>query len=425
MRILAVDVGTSSVRAAVDREHEVQTPYELGAGEVGALELAETCLEAIRRAGEADAVAISCFWHSIVALDERLRPLTPVLTWSDVGATGVEPPEAFARTGCPPHASFWPAKLLRLRAERPDVFERAACFAGFGDYLFARLTGELRCSLSMASGTGLLGLATRRWDGELVEALGLTSERLPHISDEPLAGVYPALGDGACSNVGAGAVGPARAALMIGTSGAFRVVRDDDGSPPRPGLFRYRLDERRVVEGGSLSDGGNLYAWLRRTLRGADTRGLAGRPPSELTFLPLLGGERAPGWRAGARGAIAGLSFATSADDIVQAALEGVAFRVAEIAELMPEVEEVVATGHALLADPDWLQILADVLERPLELSGVAEASLRGAAAIVRERLGEPVEPAPIVGVVSPRQERAESYRSARERQRHLYEGVT
>ncbi|HSP73456.1 MAG TPA: gluconokinase [Gaiellaceae bacterium] len=423
--ILAVDVGTSSVRAAVDRHEEVQTPYQLGAREVGAEELAETCLEAMRRAGDADAVAISCFWHSLVALDEDGKPLTPVLTWSDVGSAHSVPVDAFERTGCPPHASYWPAKLARLRDEQPEVFERAAVFAGFGDYLGLRLTGELRTSLSMASGTGLLNLGTRGWDAEVLEALGLTGERLPPISDEPVGGVYPALGDGACSNVGAGCVTAGRAALMIGTSGAFRVVREDDGSPPRRGLFRYLLDRRRVVEGGSLSDGGNLYAWLKRTLREVDTRGLAERPPSELTFLPLLGGERAPGWNAEARGAIAGLSFGTAPLDLVQAALEGVAFRFAEIADLMPEVEEVVVTGRALLADPDWQQILADVLGRPLQVSAVREASLRGAAAIVHERLGGEVEPAPLAGVISPRRERAESYRVARERQRHLYEGVT
>jgi gluconokinase len=422
-RVLAVDVGTSSVRAAVDTREEVQTPYALGAGEVGAVELADTCLAAIERAGDADVVAISCFWHSLVALDEAGAPLTPVLTWSDVGASGHDVPDAFLRTGCPPHASFWPAKLARIRRERPDVWADAARFVGFGDYLFERLTGEWRTSLSMASGTGLLNLRDRAWDGESLEAAGLTSDRLPPIADDPVGGVFPPLGDGACSNVGAGCVGPTRAAVMVGTSGALRVVRDDDGSEPRPGLFRYLLDDRRIVEGGSLSDGGNLYAWLQRTLSHVDTRGLAERDPDGhgLTFLPFLGGERSPGWDDARRGAIAGLSFLTTPQDIVQAALEGVAYRFAAILELMPEVEELVATGHALLTDGDLLQILADVLGRPIERSAVHEASLRGAALLVR---GE--EPTlERAGTVLPRPERTEVYRSARARQQELYEGAS
>jgi gluconokinase len=421
-RILAVDVGTSSVRAAIDTHEEVRTPYALGAGRVGAEELAETCLEAMARAGDADVVAISCFWHSLVALDEAGRPLTPVLTWSDVEAAGKAPLDAFERTGCPPHASFWPAKLAVLRERQPDVFARAARFVGFGDYLFERLTGELRTSLSMASGTGLLNLRERTWDAEVLEAVGLTSDRLPHISDDPVAGVVPPLGDGACSNVGTGCVTPTRAALMVGTSGALRVVCEDDGSAPRPGLFRYLLDDRHVVEGGSLSDGGNLYAWLKRTLQDVDTRGLADRPADGhgLTFLPLLGGERSPGWRDDKRGAICGLSFRTTPQDIAQAALEGVAYRFAAILELMPEVEELVATGHALLADRDLAQILADVLGRELAVSAVQEASLRGAAAIVRGEWPRPE----IGGVVEPRLERADVYRVARARQQKLYEGA-
>jgi gluconokinase len=423
-RVLAVDVGTSSVRAAVAHEHELQTPYEIGAGRVGAEELAATCLAAIERAGDADAVAISCFWHSLLALDERGRPLTPVLTWSDVESAGAVPYDAFERTGCPPHASFWPAKLARLRADRPDVWARTARFVGFGDYLFERLTGELRTSLCMASGTGLLGLRSRAWDAEGIAALGVEPEQLPTVSDEPVGGVHPALGDGACSNVGAGCVEPRRAALMIGTSGAVRIVRPDDGSPPRRGLFRYRLDERRLVEGGSVSDGGNLYAWLRRTLSEFDAAGIADRPADGhgLTFLPLFGGERSPGWDAGRRGAIAGLSFRTTPEDLVQAALEGVAFRLAEICDLMPGIEEVVATGHALLAGREWTRVVADVLGRPLLLSGVAEASLRGAEAIVRERLGEPLDDAPVADVVEPRPERTAIYGVARARQRKLYE---
>jgi gluconokinase len=422
-RILAVDVGTSSVRAAVDTREEVQSPYGQGAGQVGAVELAETCLAAIERAGDADVVAISCFWHSLVALDEAGVPLTPVLTWHDVSAAGAAPLDAFERTGCPPHASYWPAKLARLRAERPEVFARAARFVGFGEYLFERLTGEVRTSLCMASGTGLLNLRERRWDEQVVQAAGLTGDRLPLISDDPVGGVYPPFGDGACSNVGAGCATEGRAALMVGTSGALRVIRADDGSAPRRGLFRYLLDERRVVEGGALSDGGNLYAWLQRTLVGVSSNGLAERPADGhgLTFLPLLGGERSPGWRDDKRGAISGLSFRTTPQDIVQAALEGIAYRFAAILELMPEVQELVATGHALLADRDLLQILADVLGREIAVSAVPEASLRGAAMLVR---GDAPGPPQIAGMVTPRPERTRVYRGARARQQELYEGA-
>jgi gluconokinase len=213
---------------------------------------------------------------------------------------------------------------------------------------------------------------------------------------------------------------------MIGTSGALRVLYESERPQPKPGLFLYLADERRVVEGGALSDGGNLYEWLERTL--ADTSGsLAERDPRDhgLVFLPFLGGERSTGWNPDARGAIHGLTFQTMPLDLLQAAYEGVAFRFASIADLLPEVREVVATGGGLLRDRDWIQIMADALARPVAVSGVPEASLRGAAVLALERSGHEVADAPIAEVIEPRADRAEAYRAARAAHQKAYDALT
>ena len=427
-RVLALDVGTSSARTRVYDEHAepvpgvgVQERYTSTRGHSGRLgefdadELLVVAQDAIERArrsvdGEVDAVAISCFWHSLVALDRDDRPLTPVLTWRQLEGAAALPLDAeavHARTGCPLHPSFWPMKIAGLQARGL----RAARYVSFSDLLT-----DGRTSLSMASGTGLLGL-DGRWDEELLEALELDEEQLPELADELV------LGDGAAANVGSGAIGRQRAALTIGTSGALRTIHEP--SLPRPGLFLYRLDAGRVCEGGSISDGGNLLAWLHRLVGEVPTAGLAHEPPSELDFLPLLGGERSPGWDAGRRGAVAGLSFETTPRGLVQAALEGVAYRLAEIAERMPEVEELVGSGGALRHNPDWAQILADILERPVTLSAAEEASARGAAIVALERLGLTPLPAPLGPTFEPRPERAEAHRAARERHRRLYETLT
>ena len=382
-----------------------------------------------------DAVGASCFGHSLLALDARGRPLTPVLGWRDTRSADaadnlmrrVDGSAVHARTGCQVHTSYWPAKLAWLAQAEPEIFRHARRFVSFCDYLYAELVGrEVTASLSMASATGLLDLGTRAWDEELVQVLEIDAELLPEISDEPVEGWYPAAFDGACSNLGTGCVTRERAALMVGTSGAYRTVYETQRPRPRAGLFLHWIDDRRVVEGGSLSDGGNLYHWLEQTL--APTEGsLSDRDPAShgLTFLTLLGGERSPGWHQHAHGMVAGLTFETTPLDLRQAALEGVAFRFAEIAELMPEVEEVVATGGALLRDDDWLQIMADALAQSITTSGVKEASLRGAAVLTLERLGESPSAAPLGHVVEPRLERAGAYRAARERQRALYDAAT
>ncbi|MGH3103525.1 MAG: gluconokinase [Gaiellaceae bacterium] len=454
-RVLALDVGTSSVRARVYDERgehvrgvEAQTRYEVTHGHDGRAEFDPDHLveattaaleEARREAGDpVEAVGTSCFWHSLMAVDARGRALSPLVTWRDTRSVAaaerlaglVDPAAVHARTGCVVHPSYWPAKLLWLRETEPQLFRSVHRFVSFADYLYGRLAGDMRTSVSMASGTGLLDVNAGTWDDELLAAVGVTPERLPEISDEPAAAGepwFPAIGDGACSNVGAGCTTPDRAALMIGTSGAYRVAFQAERAEPRPGLFLYRLDGRSFVEGGALSDGGNLYAWLAQTLRLPEAAGLADAEPAAhgLTFLPLLGGERSPGWNGRARGAIAGLSFDTTPAHILQAALEGIAYRFAELADLLPEVREVVATGHALHANPTWVQILADVLARPVTLCEVDEASARGAAVVVLERLGHAPPQAPSGRAFLPRAERSEAYRLDRDRQRSLYRCVT
>jgi gluconokinase len=427
--VLALDVGSSSVRAqSFDARAEPidelkQERYE-GRDPDEIVELVRRVIDA--RDAAAAAVGISCFGHSLLALGRDGTPLTEVLGWRDTRSASaaewlrrrLDGEAVHARTGGYLHPSFWPAKLAWLAQARPEVFRAATTFVGFSDYLNARLFGgELRTTLSIASSTGLLDLATGRWDEELLGVLGVDAERLPALADEPI------WFDGACSNLGAGCIGTQRAALMVGTSGAMRILYETEQPQPQPGLFLYRVDERRVIEGGAVSDGGNLRAWLKETL--AETgKGIAGRDPDDhgLTFLPFLGGERSTGWDPDATGAITGLTFETTPLDIHQAALEGVAFRFSVIADLLPEVEHVVATGGALLADPGWIQTMADALARPVTVSKVDEASLRGAAVAALERLGCESGEAPLGEVFHPREERAEAYRSARERQQRLYE---
>ncbi len=511
--MLALDIGTSSARARVydergepvrgssHQERYTSTRGHSGRlGEFDAEELVAVAEETASAArahagGEVEATAISCFWHSLVALDAHRRPLTPVLTWRHLDTTAelpVDPEAVHARTGCPLHPSFWPLKIAGLQAQglRPTYYasfpdlltggrtsvsmasgtgllgldgrwdEELLDVLGLRKRQLPELTAELpvdpeavhartgcplhpsfwplkiaglraqglrptyyasfpdlltggRTSVSMASGTGLLGL-DGRWDEVLLVVLGLRERQLPELTDELV------VGDGAAANVGCGALGRSRAALTIGTSGAVRTVHAT--SDPRPGLFLYRLDETRMCEGGSISDGGNLLAWLRRLVGEVPTAGLAHEPPSGLDFLPLLGGERSPGWDASRRGVVSGLSFETTPRQLVLAALEGVAHRFGAILERMPEVTELVGGGGALRHHPDWAQILADVLERPVALSAVEEPSARGAAVVALERLGATPDPAPLGPTFEPRPERFEAHRAARERQRRLYE---
>jgi gluconokinase len=441
--VVALDVGSSSVRAlAFDAEGrglglECQRPYEPettadGGVEVDADRLVALASESLDgviaalgpRAAAVAAVATSTFWHTLLGLGGDGRPRTPVYSWADTRSAGavealrvrVDEKAYHARVGCRLHTSYLPARLWWLRERHARAFGVVRHWVSFGEYLGLRLFGELRTSVSMASGTGLFDQWVRCWDPTILGVLGLEPEHFGPIVDSDqafgglrseFAGRWPALarvpwlaalGDGACSNVGAGCTTPARAALMVGTSGAMRVCLTAESVTIPEGLWCYRVDGRRLLLGGSLSNGGSLYAWLTETLRlprperaeqelaamEADAHGL--------TVLPFLAGERSVGWVATARAAVVGLSLATRPMDVLRASLETVAYRFAliheQLREACPDLREVVATGGALLASPAWTGIMADVLGVPLTPSTEVEGSSRGAALLASEALG-------------------------------------
>lgn len=477
--ILSIDIGTSSVRSALfdlagrmQRRGFAQLTWRVDSPEPGAAEIApqtlirqvSQCLDrTLADAGSAArrvaAVGCSCFWHSLIGLDAKGRPLTPILTWADTRpqsamrwlARRVDAMRSVRRNGCPLHASYWPAKLRWLRQRDARLFRQVKLWVSPADYLFRELLGDADTSHSMASATGLYDRRAEQWDGELTELLGVDPRRLGAIRplDECMSGLradwaarWPALartswvravGDGAASNVGAGCVVPSDAALMVGTSAAVRVALLEE--PPRlpRGLWCYRIEHGRPLIGGAISNGGMVFDWLRRTLRLGRRfeEQLAELPPAAhgLTVLPLLAGERTPNWRADVTGVLAGLTARTGPVEIAQAFLEAVAFRCADMVErvdgALGEPAPLVGTGSALRRSRVWPQMIADVLGREVALSAVEEASLRGAAMLAAEAVGltDAMALRPQVEeIVEPDDDRAAVYADARRRMARLYE---
>ena len=479
--VIALDLGTSSVRAtlydargrAVDgRFHQVAyEPVTTGDGGVehdpaALLEAVAACLDAVVRAARHDdvqAVGVAAFWHGLLGLDAAHRPVTPLLMWADSRSApeagllrdALDEAAPHARTGCHLHASYWPAKLRWLARERPADVRRVARWGSIGEYLELAFFGEAASSLSMASGTGLLDQEALRWDTEALAAAGIEPDHLfpieaggdgrrglraPWAARWPaLRGVpwYPAVGDGAAGSLGSDCTDPGRIALNVGTSAALRVVTEAPPAPPR-GLWRYRVDRRRSLLGGATSEGGNVYAWCREVLRLPDDDAVEGallaRTPDThgLTVLPFLAGERAPGWRGDRRAAITGLSLDTTALDVVHAAMEAVALRLALVYALLAPYAApdhlVVASGGAISRSRAWTQMLADALGRPVHCSVEAEATSRGAALLALERLGAlsgvAAARAPLGEVIVPDPARHARYTAALVRHRRLDDRV-
>jgi gluconokinase len=188
--------------------------------------------------------------------------------------------------------------------------------------------------------------------------------------------------------------------------------------------------------GGALSNAGNVYAWMQRTLQWPDdlqARLLSATPGGHgLTILPFFAGERSPYWRGDLRAVVAGLSLATDSFQLIHAGVEAIALRFRSLfhllVERLGEPAEVIASGGALADGSAWVQIFADVLGRPLLTSGVAEASSRGAAIFVLEKRGLITDLRTVrllkQEAYRPRGERAAIYERLAKRQNTLYDSV-
>jgi len=484
VKTLIIDVGSSSVRAlifgsvlevqaVVSRPHTfTTTPPGASMVEAETLRgLTENCLDEILAHPAAQGIEIvgmATFVGNLLGMDAAGDALTPVHTYADTrsaadaenlraqivleGADALE--QIHQRTGCPHHTAYHPSRLQWLARTLPEIPVR---WGDFGTYLYSAWFGRsVPCSYSVAAWSGLLDRAALTWDAEWLRRLNLSAEQFPALVDYSTAQVglaaeyaarwpqlretpfYLAVGDGAAANIGSGAVDSSTLALTVGTTAALRRVVQREPSlapPPVPiGLWAYRVDAAYHLIGGATTEGGNIYQWASQILaRDADSEALDGHilntlPGAHgLTVLPLLAGERSPGYRADATGTITGLRMSTTATDILVAALEGVALRISLIKQLLVEGDaapaQVIAGGGALNASRGWAQLFADALDCPLHIAAEPEITARGVAILAQAaRQGVlQAQPPRVSAIIQPRPAAVEAFRHLREAQIELY----
>jgi gluconokinase len=473
--VLAFDIGTSSSRTALFDSRgkrligtTAQRAYSLirspgGGAEISPQILSRAVIDCLKgtlscyrrdkslRGRPIVATGASCFWHSLVGTDSRGRALTPIYTWADSRCRNdaaqlrakLSERVIHARTGCMLRASFWPAKLRWLRRTQPRLFRSVSFWMSPAEWLQWQFCGRANCAYAMASGTGLFNPTTLDWDDGLLRVSGVRRAMLNPLREETVATSdafarrfrelraaqwFPAIGDGAASNLGSGSTRTGLAAINYGTSGAVRVIWRGRQARAPFGLFCYRVDAERYLVGGAVSNAGNLFAWARRELNlEADPqkleRALAARPfpVEELTVLPFWVSERAPTWQEDIKGMVIGVTQATTAIDLFQAIQEASFYRLAWIAELMSQ-----SAGHRLRftvsgglpSSRSGMQRLANVLGSELIVCSEREASLRGAAIFALEKFGLKVALPAKGHVIRPQLAVARKYSEAR--RRHL-----
>jgi xylulokinase len=412
-------------------------------------------------AGTPAGIGLSGQMHGLVALDAAERVLRPAILWNDQ-RTGAECREIedtiglerlIALTGNRALPGFTAPKLLWLRRHEPDVYARIAQICLPKDYVRLRLTGEHATDVSDASGTLLLDVAARAWSAQVLDALELDHAWLPAALESPVAsgvtsadavaglaaGIPVAAGGGdqAAGAVGVGVDRPGPVSVVLGTSGVVfaaleRYAADAEG---RVHAFCHAVPDVWHAMGVMLSAAGSLR-WFRDTAApGVSYEALTAAaepwPPGAegLTFLPYLAGERTPHADPDARGAFVGLSVRHDRGALARAVLEGVAFGLRDSLDLLvaigvaPEFGRVSGGGARSQL---WLEIVASMLELPLERVAVDEGAAFGAALLggvaagvwddvhaavaATVKPGAPVEPLP--GWVDAYREQREVYRA-------------
>jgi gluconokinase len=363
--------------------------------------------------------------HSLILLDPSGKPLTGVSTWADgraapqAAAVRDSPLRArlYRETGCVPHSMYPLYKILRLREEFPETYEKAARFVSAKEYVLYRLTGHHVVDYSIASGSGLLNIHRLGWNETSLELAGITPAHLsslcdprqslgpiqPHWADQmgipPRTPLIVGSSDAVNSSIGAGAIHPWQITCMVGTSGAIRRISPQPILDENGRCWCYGMDRNHWISGGAIHNGGIVLSWFRDLLhqpfpdlgpgqnRSFDDLALLAadvRAGAEgIVCLPFFAGERSPNWNLNASAAFFGLTLRHGVEHLARALLEGVAFRLRSVMERVArqgeEVRQVRASG-GFTRSPLWLQIVSDVLNRELAVPRWGETSCLGAA---------------------------------------------
>lgn len=443
---IGVDAGTSGIKVVVFNDkgeicasgyHEcsVLTPQP-GWVEQEPLVLWDACNCAVKMAlkncgtkVDVASISFSGQMQGCLLVDRDLNPIGNCIIWLDQRSSPeveeimslIPDEQALKLTSNHCLNSFWAPKLLWVRRNRPQDYERAYKVMFVKDYLRLRMTGEVATEVSDASLSFMLDVAGRKWAWPVFDALGIDRGMVPERLSESYevvgylrkevadewgieAGVpvVAGAGDQPAGGVGTGIIRPGILGSTIGTSG---VVFGCTSSPLIDNQNRAIMSMAHSVQDkwcflGLVLSAGGAFKWLRDTMfaqqkaecaaKGTDiydymtSLAAQAQPGSEgLVFLPYLNGEKTPICDDKARGVFAGLSYRHGINEICRSVMEGVTFAMRDTVEICREmghsVKEIRANGGGAKSRL-WLQMQADIYKANVVTMNVEEGPAAGAA---------------------------------------------
>jgi xylulokinase len=441
---LGLDIGTGGCKAVVyDRKgHELAfsfreypvNPLHPGWAEINPDEVINKCFEVISEVnsvisdpvvsmsissqGEAFAPVGKngkILGNAMVSSDSRASDIA--LKWSENFGTK----KIYSITGHTPHPLFTLFKILWIKENQPEIWKNTRYFLCFEDLFHYRIGLKPVISWSMAGRTMLFDVIKHQWSPEILQAAGLTIDKLaiPVASGEISGTIGQDIGAGlgfknpvilvsgghdqTCAALGAGVTGPGMCMYATGTVECFcplleRPSFSDELQSNNLCCYDYTIKGKYTTVAYSLT-GGNILRWMRDELGQAEIRKakesgvdpytllLADMPPSptQLLVLPYFSATGTPYFDTRAKGAIIGLQLTTTKGEITKALLEGVALEMKLNLEVMEKsgmrINSFIATGGGT-RNKAWTQLKADVLNKNIIVHNVKEAGCYGAAMI-------------------------------------------
>lgn len=444
---IGIDIGTSSIKAIAFDAHmreiaraaeEVKSHHDdAGAAEQDPNIVYASVMNVLTRAAQqaqrqgftVERVGLSAAMHSLIPVAADGTSLGPSITWMDLRARNEanqlwETPEGksvYERSGTPVHPMTPLLKLMWMRQNQREIFQKAAKFVSQKEWIWYQWFGEWRVDASIASATGLYNLREANWDAGALSLAGISAEKLSTIVPTTyvkqgirerqllLAGILAettfniGASDGVLANLGVGAIGSEMMAMTIGTSCAVRAASATPVTDVSTRSFCYVLDTDRFIVGGPANSGGVVLEWLYNSVL---SRNPADREPQkfvemltaaetvqcdDLLCLPYVAGERAPLWRADATGVYFGLQLHHSGPHLMRAAVEGIILNAYWIAlglfQELGQPHQIIASGRVL--ETEWIrQLTADIFGIAVQFQGAVDASVTGAALLVNIATG-------------------------------------
>ena len=352
--------------------------------------------------------------HGLVALDGRGEVIRPCILWND-GRT--EKQTAYLNetvgkqllsdcTGNIAFAGFTAPKLLWLKQNEPQNFEKIAKIMLPKDYLAYYLSGVAATDYSDASGTLLLDVEHKCWSQKMANVCGISLQMLPqlHESFDVVGTIKPEVaarfgmnadvkivagaGDNAAAAIGTGTVNNGDCNVSLGTSGTIFICQDKFAVDDNNALHSFAHANGKWHLMGCILSAASCRKWWLEDILGtddyvADEQHIADVDSGSVIFLPYLSGERSPHNDVNAKGAFVGLTATTTTAQMSRAVLEGVAFAIRDCLEVARanglSVRSTNLCGGGARSAA-WRQVFADVLNMPVHILTTEQGPSYGAA---------------------------------------------